>query len=226
MGTWNTAINGNDTFLDIYSTFYQWYNEGESSAEASKKVLEDFSHEFEDTDTQHNALFALALAQWETKEQDKDLLERVKQIILSGKDLEVWAGLGADDKLIVKRKAVLRAFCEKITVPKDKPKRRVRKKFEFTNVTLVNITAPDGRKTFAVNENYTNSEYLHTIATIMWGDEGGSVFAFTDKGKSVSARWIDSQTLEVIHDASMRFFPKWDKSGFRGDGVNVIYIAE
>ena len=48
MGTWSTKINGNDTFQDIYQSFFDLYNQGESPTDISKKIQEDFSEMFED----------------------------------------------------------------------------------------------------------------------------------------------------------------------------------
>lgn len=50
MGTWNTSINGNDIFLDIYSSFFERYNQGDTPEDISKRILDDFKDEFEDMD--------------------------------------------------------------------------------------------------------------------------------------------------------------------------------
>lgn len=226
MGTWNTAINGNDTFLDVYSNFYDLYNQGQYPDYVSKQVIEMFNGEFEDSDTQNNALFALALAQWETKTQNGQILSRVKQIILKDQDLEVWERLGADAGLLSKRKVVLDSFLKKITQIKDKPKRRVRKKFDFKCICLVNIIAPDGLKTFEINEEYTNGKYIQTSSIMQWRTGGGSVLYYSAQGKVISAQWIDSQTLEVVHDRGIDFTMKRDTAYYCGDAVNVIYMPK
>jgi hypothetical protein len=73
MGTWNTSINGNDTFRDIYSTFFDRYNEGHNPLDISKSVVEEFADVFVNEDDKNNGLFALALAQWETTSLDVTL---------------------------------------------------------------------------------------------------------------------------------------------------------
>lgn len=50
MGTWNTKINGNDTFLGIYHTFFDLYNQGEDPNSISKQIQEDLTEMFNDYD--------------------------------------------------------------------------------------------------------------------------------------------------------------------------------
>ncbi len=224
MGTWNTRINGNDTFQDIYQNFFDAYNQGQEPADISKQIQDDYAEMFEDSDDRNNSLFGLALAQWETKSLDQTIYKKVKEIIQSGNDLEVWKGLGADEKSIKQRKAVLEKFLNQISVDKEKPKRRVRLKFEFEMINLVDAKAPDNLKTFGVNEEYTNKQYVHTSGLLMWGQGGGSVLYFTGQGKNISGKWLDSKTLEVTHDKDIVFTMKDDSAYFCGDDVKVIYI--
>ena len=115
MGTWNTKINGNDTFLDIYQNFFDLYNQGQNPADISKQIQDDFAEMFNDYDDRNNSLFGLALAQWETKSLDKTIYKQVKEIIETGNDLEVWKGVGADNKTIEKRKKELDKFLTQIS---------------------------------------------------------------------------------------------------------------
>lgn len=41
MGTWNTKIDGNDSFQDIYQNFFEAYNQGKVPADISKQILND-----------------------------------------------------------------------------------------------------------------------------------------------------------------------------------------
>ena len=156
MGTWNTRINGNDTFQDIYQNFMDLYNQGRDPLEISKEIQNDFEEMFNDYDDKNNCLFGLALAQWETKSSDSKVYNLVKNIIESEKDLELWKELGADSKTIEKRKKELSKFLSQISIEREKPKRRVRPKFDFTELELINLMAPDNKKLFTVGEYYTN----------------------------------------------------------------------
>lgn len=171
-------------------------------------------------------MFGLALAQWETKSLAQAIYRKVKEIIESDNDLEVWKGLGADDKSIKQRKVVLQKFLTQISTDREKQKRRVRPKFEFEMISLVDIKAPDNLKTFTVSEEYTSKQYIHTGGLMMWEQGGGSVLYFTGQGKNISAKWIDSKTLEVTHDKEILFTKKYDSAYFFGDDIKVIYIAQ
>ena len=226
MGTWNTKINSNDTFQDIYQNFFDLYNQGQNPTDVSKQIQDDFAEMFNDYDDKNNSLFGLALAQWETQSLDPTVYEQVKIIIETGKDLEVWKGLGADEKTLKKRKVNLDKFLIQISTDREKPKRKVRPKFEFACIELVNITSPDNKKTFTINEYFTNGVYEQTGSGIMWSTGGGSVLYFTGQGHSISARWVDSQTLEVKHDKKIIFSKKEVTFFYCGDQGEIIYIPE
>ena len=223
MGTWNTKINGNDTFQDIYQNFFDLYNQGQNPADISKQIQDDFAEMFNDYDDKNNSLFGLALAQWETKSLDPTVYKQVKEIIETDKDLEVWKGLGADNKTLEKRKKELDKFLTQISTEREKPKRRVRPKFEFEMINLVNAIAPDNLKKLDVNEEYTNKNYVHTSGLMMWGQGGGSVLYFTGQGKNISAKWLDSKTIEITHDKDIVFTMQKDRAYFCGDDIKVIY---
>jgi len=226
MGTWDTKINANDTFLDIYQSFFDRYNEGQDPAVVSVAIQNEFAEIFNDHEDRNNSLFGLALAQWETKILDPSIFQQVKEIIESGNDIELWKALGADDKTLGKRKIVLEKFLTQLSTVREKPKRRARPKHEFTYHELINITAPGGKKTFTVTECMTNGVYQQTASMLSWGGGGGSILYFTDQGKFISAKWLDSQTLEVTHDKDILFTKKHEKFGFCGDEVRVIYVEK
>lgn len=224
MGTWNTKINGNDTFQDIYQNFFDAFNQGQEPADISKQIQDNFTEMFEDYDDRNNSLFGLALAQWETKSLDPRIFQQVKEIIETGKDIKLWKELGADDKILKRRQSVLDKFLTQLTTKREKPKRRTRPKYEFTYNQLVNIIAPDGKKTFTVSEHYTNGVYEQTGSLLSWGGGGGSILYFTGQGKFISAMWHDSQTLEVTHDEDIVFRKKNETFYFCGDQGVVIYV--
>ena len=223
MGTWNNKINGNDTFQDIYQNFFDLYNQGQNPIDISKQIQDDFAEMFDDYDDRNNSLFGLALAQWETKSLDQTIFKQVKEIIETGNDLEIWKGLGADEKTLQKRKKELERFLSQISTEREKPKRRIRPKFEFEMINLVDAVAPDNLKKFGINEEYTNKQYVHTSGLMMWGQGGGSVLYFTGQGKKISATWHDSKTLEVTHDKDIVFSKQDDRAYFCGDDIKIIY---
>lgn len=127
MGAWGTAISSNDTYSDIYSDFFDLYNDGLDVAEISKKLIADNQETINDTDDCNNFWFALAKAQWECKQLDKDIFERVKKVIENGADLEVWRQLDADEKDIKNRKVFLEKFLADLQTERLKAKPRKKK---------------------------------------------------------------------------------------------------
>lgn len=127
MGTWGTAISSNDTYADIYGDFFDLYNNGLDVPEISKKLISENQETIKNSEDSNNFWFALAKAQWECKQLDKVLFERVKEIIETDADLEVWRELDADEKDIKKRKVVLNKFLEDLQTEKTKAKSRKKK---------------------------------------------------------------------------------------------------
>ena len=130
MGTWGTAIKDNDDFDDIYSEFFDLYNNGGDPNNISQKILAENLEILEIEEERHNFWFALALAQWETKSLDPNVLSTVEEIIVSGNDLELWLEFQASELDIKKRKVVLDKFLEKLKSERIKAKPRKRKKLK------------------------------------------------------------------------------------------------
>lgn len=126
MGAWGPAISSNDTYTDIYSEFFDLYNDGLEVTDVSKKLIDENQETINDTDDCNNFWFALAKAQWECKQLDETLFNRVKEIIETGVDLEVWRNLDAEEKDIKKRKVNLDKYLTSIQI--ERPKAKARKK--------------------------------------------------------------------------------------------------
>ena len=126
MGTFGPAVSSNDTYADIYAAFFDLYNDGLTVSEITKKLIDDHQETIHDADDANNFWFALAKAQWECKQLDKETFERVKKIIETGEDLERWNQLDAATKDIKKRKATLEKFLSDLQ--KERPKAKPRKK--------------------------------------------------------------------------------------------------
>src|SRR5690606_5748901 len=103
MGSWGTAISSNDVYADIYSEFFELYNSGVDVEEISKKLIVNNQDILNDPDECNNLWFALAKAQWECKQLDKNVFEQVKEIVETGADIDIWRKLDANEKDIKKR---------------------------------------------------------------------------------------------------------------------------
>lgn len=124
MGAWGIAISSNDTYADIYGEFFDLYNDGLDVAEISKKLIAANQETINDKDDCNNFWFALAKAQWECKQLDNEIFDRVKRVIETGADLELWRQLDADEKDIKKRRKVLEKFLLDLQTEKAKAKAR------------------------------------------------------------------------------------------------------
>lgn len=126
MGHWGTAISSNDTYADIYSAFFDSYNNGDNVTEISKKLIQENQDLINDKLDSNNFWFALAKAQWDCKELDSEVLKRIEKIIISNSDIKLWEELSANKSELKKRKINLENFLNKLK--SDKPKARKRKK--------------------------------------------------------------------------------------------------
>ena len=128
MGSWGTGISSNDTFADIYDDFFELYNENVSVSEITKKLIQENQETINEREDCNNFWFAIALSQWECKELDKSIFEKVKEIINSGKDIIIWKELDASNADLKSREKVLEKFLKKLETEKAKPKTRKKKK--------------------------------------------------------------------------------------------------
>jgi len=167
MGAWGTAISSNDTFSDVYSEFFSLYDDGCDVAEISKKLIDDNQETIDDADDCHNFWFALAKAQWECKQLDKDLLDRIVSIVESGADIEAWRQLGAEEKDIRKRKVVLDRFLADLRAERPKARPRKRKTIRqpvFEKGDCLTFKLQNGNYGGAVVlEAINNSEYGYNL---------------------------------------------------------------
>lgn len=129
MGTWGTGIKSNDTSGDIYDDFFKLYNEGKSVIEISEQLIKQNKELIEDKYDSNNFWFALALCQWECKQLDNSLLEKIKKIIESKSDLAIWKELDATDSDIKKRESELNKFLIKLQTEKKVARRIVKTKY-------------------------------------------------------------------------------------------------
>lgn len=197
LGAWGHNVGDSDTFADVYDHFFDAYNGGASPEAATNSVRDELAEYFTDDEDKCDALLALALAQWETQSLEATLLRDIEKLIESGADLDNWKDRDASEADLKKRGAALARFLRKLQKPRPSKKRRKRQRFDFSQRILVELPAPDGKKTFLVTESYSNGEYIHTGATMMWANGGGSIFHVRQAGLEFSGNWVDAHNLEI-----------------------------
>jgi len=170
MGTWGIAISSNDTYADIYGDFFNLYNEGLDVAEISEKLISNNQETINDLEECNNFWFALAKAQWDCKLLDKIIFDKVREIIETGADLEIWKQLDTNENDIKKRKIVLDKFLADLQIERKKVKSRKKKiirKPVFEKGDCLTFRLKDGNYGAAiVLEAIKNTELgLNLIAT-------------------------------------------------------------
>jgi hypothetical protein len=99
-----------------------------------------------------------------------------------------------------------------------------KEKFVYSSVELLTLPAPDGNKIFDIVESYGNGVYASTSSALSWSSGGGAVFYFYEQGKFVTARWINSHTLEIRHDPTIQFAKKETRFFYAGDQGDILYV--
>src|SRR5690606_20313582 len=144
--------------------FFNLYNDGLDVAEISKKLIADNQEIINDKDDCNNFWFALAKAQWECKQLDKEIFNLVKKVVETGADIEVWRQLDADEKDIKKRKIVLDKFLADLQT--ERPKAKSRKK----NIIRQPVFDKGDCLTFKLeNGNYGGAVVLEAIKDSEYG---------------------------------------------------------
>lgn len=126
MGTWGTGISSNDVYEDVNYEFFELYNDGMEVIEITKKLIEENQEFIDSNEDQNNFWITIAKCQWECKALDEKIYQKVKEIIESDKDIELWKELEASKSDLTKRKKNLDSFLTKIS--EDKKSARKRKK--------------------------------------------------------------------------------------------------
>ncbi len=200
MGAWGTAISSNDTYADIYDEFFDLYNEGQSVEDISKKLIADNQETINEPDDSNNFWFALAKAQWECKQLDTEILEKVRKIIETGLDLEVWQRLGADEKDVKKRKVVLDKFL--VDLQTERPKEKSRKK---KLIKQPPFDKGDCLTFKLANGNYAGAVVLEAIKDTEYGH---TLIATTRINQPTKPTKTDFETAEVL----IANYANWDNN--------------
>jgi len=122
MGAWGTAILSDDTARDVYDSYMAKYNEGLAHEDIREQLLEECAEMLDDMDDGPVFWLGFAKAQWECGALQDDVYQRVKTLIDTGAGLASWEEAG--ETALRKRKQVLQEFLEKISTPKEKPRKR------------------------------------------------------------------------------------------------------
>ena len=125
MGAWGTEIFDDDVACDVREDYAELLGSGVRKSEATRRVLEEYEDELEDSEDRASLWIALAAAQLEFGPLDPKIKEMALAIIESGEDLASWQARGASSEDIQKRQRALTELGKQLRGP-DPPPRAVK----------------------------------------------------------------------------------------------------
>ena len=128
MGTWGTGISSNDVYEDINYEFFELYNQGMDVSDITEKLIKENKELIDSHEDQNNFWITIAKSQWECKALSPKIYSRIKDIVESEKDVELWKEHDASKSDLTKRKKVLDDFLKKISTEKKTARKRKLKK--------------------------------------------------------------------------------------------------
>ena len=125
MGVWGAGLTQSDEYCEVYDSFMEKYDAGETVEAITVAILNNYLSEFDDNDgILHDVYLALAKCQWMCGELSDALMNTVKDIIQSGKNLAFLKELDADERFLRDRKKHLDKFLLSLETPRKTPKKR------------------------------------------------------------------------------------------------------
>lgn len=122
MSAGGAGLRQSDIFVDVYGAFFEKYLNGVDPVVLAREIYDEYLSEFDadDMTVMPDVCYALCLALWECGASDGELLARAERFIPL--DVEFWKENG-EPGLWRKRERVLEKFREKLSVPKEKPRK-------------------------------------------------------------------------------------------------------
>ena len=119
MGTWGMGLFENDTACDVRGDFCEFVADGESPAEASQWLVDQWGPD-DDPDDGPVIWLTLAALQSRVGWLDERVKERALRIINDGSDLQLWIDETTESD-VAERRAVLEKLKEQLLSPQPEP---------------------------------------------------------------------------------------------------------
>ena len=122
MSASGAGLKQSDIFVDVHGEFFDRWLRGMDPIALAKEIYGEYLEEFaeDDVTVMPDVCYALCLALWECGKSDGELLARANHFVPL--DVEFWKENG-ETGLWRKRERVLERFLEKLSVPKEKPRK-------------------------------------------------------------------------------------------------------
>lgn len=161
MGSWSTAITGDDTVADVIGEVSDRLKQGASMSEASAAARRKFRSLLDDRDDGPLFWLGLAVVQWKHGRVEPRVLKQVQEVVRDESGLDRWR---EDPKRLAKRRYVLARFLEQVSVPNESPKplpKLVVRTAPFQTGDCLAVAIGDGRYTAALVLSTDNSNREH-----------------------------------------------------------------
>ena len=120
MAFWGMGLDQSDEFCKTYDEYMDLYDIGLEPIEITQQMLNKY---FEDS-IPHNALFAIAKAEWNLGFCSKNIFSRVNEIIDNGENIEYYRLLGFSAQELKERHEKLLKFQALLQTAKKAPRKR------------------------------------------------------------------------------------------------------
>lgn len=120
MAFWGMDLNQSDEFCEIYNEYMDLYDIGLDPTAITQQILNQYCFE----NILHNALFAIAKAEWDLGVRSESVFLRVNQIIDNRENIKYYQSLGFSEQDINERSEKLLSFQALLRTPPKVPRKR------------------------------------------------------------------------------------------------------
>ena len=120
MGAWGTGVLSDDTAHDVYDSYLDLFNRGNTAEAIRANVLKEYSEILDDEDEGPLAWLGIAKAQWDCGQLEPEVMKQVEKHVREGLGLSRWAEQG--ERVLNRRKAALTQFLAKLTTVNPRPR--------------------------------------------------------------------------------------------------------
>jgi hypothetical protein len=145
MGVWGTGILSDDTTRDIYDSYIELFNRGNSVETIREKLLQKHAQDLKDPDEGPLIWIGIAKAQWACAQLEPLVLSKVREIVINGLGLDRWSDEGGP--LLHRRKIALTQFFASLETPNPrprKPRKAIKRKPVFAPGDCLAVHLEDG----------------------------------------------------------------------------------
>ena len=145
MGTWGFNVLDNDTACDVHADYIRLFNLNMTHAEIVAELFQLYAADLADEDYSPMVWLAIAQSQWECGALEPQILDRVREIVETGKALVWWAQ--AEPQELSRYRKAMDAFLAKLQTPNPrlrKPRRAIQRKPVFQPGDCLAIRLSDG----------------------------------------------------------------------------------